>query len=446
VGEPASSCAAESANLNVQLVHQCDQSPLNGGTVTLSGPESKELTTGADGWANFEGVTPGDYTINGIHPQHQPGSTTGTATAGATTPVTLPLQGIVAVGAAQAAYTVVLDKPGNAPAAFPILQFQITNGPPNHLFDLQLSRGGTGDLTGGPGLANSWVETDGRDARMNRTVFSTWSNNQTALMLDGSGNATYTMPLEWWRDQARQTRASFTEFKYFFRVVAWGGSSSSASPTICTYSSADGSSAVPSVTLRNNLVAFAVTDNGYVSGGTAKSITMSFTVREAGTTSMFTFVQWKVGGRENWSGSPAVMTRPTVQDYNVVHESNYPVSQIDRVRTDPRYHDDTYTISPDRLSATSSDAPNCLLDAGVTNTFTHIDFETRVHLNFEVPAAVTISRQDGAAPVFGVVTGVLADPQPIKLDSGTWATRVLRVRQADGSEGPITHPDTFAGP
>ncbi len=425
----------EHANLSVRLVHACDRSPLRDGTVRISGPESREGTTDADGWANFEGITPGYYDIEGIAPQHERGTGGQDAPAATSTSVELPLQTTVQIQAVQAAYTVVLDNNGNAPAAFPILEFRISNGPPNHLYDVQLSRTGAGALTGGPGLATAWVETDGRDVRMGRTSFSSWSNGQQALQLDGSGAGTFRMPLEWWRDQARQKLSTFTEFTYSFRVVTF-----KAGPTpICATSS------VGSVKVRNNLTTFRVVDLGYVNGGLDKSIRMEIKIREANTTNMYTFVQWKIGGRETYAGTPAVMTRPNVKDYNVIHKSDYPGWQLDRVGTNPRYWDGAYNIDADGKGMSATDAPGTSLPAGSSHSFTHIDFDTRVHLNFEVPAAVTVSRQDGSPPVYGVVVGVLANPQPVNLANGGWFTRVLAALQADGTTA-VTHPANFAGP
>ncbi len=426
----------EPANLHVRVMHACDRRPLNGATVRITGPETRETSTSADGWANFDGITPGTYDIQGIHPQHQTGTGSAAAPGGTTTTAELLLQGTIGIRPAQAAYSVVLDASGNAPGAHPVLELQITNGPPNHLFDVQLSRGGA--MAGGPGLAGSWVQADGRDARVDRAVFSSWSNGQTSLRLDGGGNATYRMPLEWWRDQARQPLSRFTEFTYSLRVIAFPDSGT----PVCTDSAA---SATPTVILRNNLVRFRVVDLGYINGGVAKSIRMEFTVREANTTDMFTFVQWMQGYFRHWRGTPPAMSYPTHQLYSIIHDANFPDFTIDRLRTNPRYWDGAYNVSADGLTASATDAPGGAINAGFSHEYGSIDFETRVHLNFEVPAAVRITRQDGSAPVYGVITGVLANPQPVTLDSATWNTRVLQVRQPDGSV-TVTHPASFAGP
>jgi hypothetical protein len=421
-------------DLSVHLLHRCDGSPLNGGTVRISGPETREAQTGADGWAHFTGLTPGSYTIDGTHPQHHPGSTSAAVVSQTSTQAELRLDATIQIAPAQAAYTVVLDKNGNPTAAFPKLIFQITNGPPNHLFDVQLSRSGA--PSGGPGIAGAWAEADGRDARMNRQTFSSVTNGQTTLRLDGGGNATFEMPLEWWRDQARTLHAGDADYAYQVRVVAF----QNAAGPVCANSS------VGNVPVRNNQVRFRVVDNGYTDGGLAHSIRMEFTVREANTTEMYTFVQWMQGSFQRWSGTPPVLSYPTHQLYDIIHDANFPDFTIDRLHTEPRYWDGNYNISGDGLTASATDAPSGgALDPGESHGWDSIDFETRVHLNFEVPAAVNITRQDGSAPVYGVVTGSLVNPQPVTMGTQNWNTRVLQVRQADGTV-PVTHPNTFAGP
>jgi hypothetical protein len=423
------------------LQHACDQSPLDKGKVEISGPESRSLPTGADGWAKFDGIKPGNYSINGTQPQHYPGSTSANAPDAHTTEVKLPLQATIQIAATKAEYTVVLDKDGAAPAAFPILGFSITKGPPNHLFDVQLSRDGAGSFTGGPGLANSWVQADGRDARMNRHVFSSWANGQKTLKLDGSGNATFAMPLEWWRDQARQKRADFTNFTYTFRVVAF----KAAATPVCAFSAAS------SVVLHNNLVKFQVVNTGYTP--LAHSIRMEFTTKEANTSAMYTMVQWMQGSFKEWSGTPPVMRFPPGHVlYGFTHTCDFTTFTIDRLRTNPRYWDGNYTPDADGrgLTVFATDAPSAGLSDGFSTGWDSVDFETRIHLNFEVPAAVTVISKEGTAPNLGKIVGALADPQPIKLDSNPWTMRVLQVRKPDGSvdvKNPENGgPDTFAGP
>lgn len=429
------------ANLHVHIVHACDKQPLNGATVRITGPEMRELTTGPDGWANFDGITPGSYSIEATHPQHHDGLGQVSVPDQTTTVTEIPMQGIIQIVPEKVTYTVVLDKSGNVSATHPLLKFTISNGPPNHLVDVQMARDSAGSLSGGPGLAGAWVHADGRDARKDREKFSSWSNNQRAIALDGGGSGSFEVPLEWWKDQVRRKLSDFTEFTYHYRVVAMKDAASA----VCAHSSGDGS-ATGTVKLQNNLTGFRVVRLGYIDGGTKYSMRMEFDVREANTTNMYTFVQWKIGGREIYSGSPPVMSRGTVQDYGIIHISDYPVWQIDRLNLDPRYWDDAYTISNGGKRAAATDKPSSTATSAVnTHTFTHIDFDTRVHLNFEVPAAVKITRQDGSPPTYGVVVGELDDPQPITLDSDDWASRILRVRQPDGTE-VVTHPNAFAGP
>ena len=113
---------------------------------------------------------------------------------------------------------------------------------------------------------------------------------------------------------------------------------------------------------------------------------------------------------------------------------------------DPRYWDGAYDISDDEKTASATDGPNQgNVAAPATHYWITIDFETRVHLNFEVPATVTITRKEGSAPVYGIVSGNMAAPEPLTLDSNTWNTRVLQVIKPDGTVD-ISHPNTFTNP
>ena len=128
------------ANLHVQIVHACDKQPLDGGTVRIAGPEAREATTGPDGWANFEGITPGSYTIEATHPKHHDAGGSVSVPDQTTTVTEIPMQGKISITPEKVTYTVVLDKSGNVSAAHPLLKFTISNGPPNHLVDVQLAR------------------------------------------------------------------------------------------------------------------------------------------------------------------------------------------------------------------------------------------------------------------------------------------------------------------
>ena len=125
-------------------------------------------------------------------------------------------------------YTVVLDKTGATPAAQPILTFDI-KGPPNWYFDVQLSRKDSNKLGEGPGLTGAWDSSKTREVRRDTKLFSSWSNGEKTLKLDGSGKASYSAPLEWWKDQARRPRKDFDSEDIFYRVVA-SADSSGASP------------------------------------------------------------------------------------------------------------------------------------------------------------------------------------------------------------------------
>ena len=59
------------------------------------------------------------------------------------------------------------------------------------------------------------------------------------------------------------------------------------------------------------------------------------------------------------------MSRPNVRDYGIVHISDYPSWQIDRVGTDPRYWDGKYKISADKKTASATDKPSSNLPAPI---------------------------------------------------------------------------------
>ena len=135
--------------------------------------------------------------------------------------------------------------------------------------------------------------------------------------------------------------------------------------------------------------------------------------------------------------------------YGILHDSNFPDLTVDTLTTNPRpsFFGGAAgpQVSPDGKKASGTDRPGAgSLPAGSSDFFVTLDFETRVHLNFEVPSNVKIIRKDGSPPQFGVVTGVV-DPEPLVVDSGTWNVRILQARQPDGSV-VMSHPDTFAGP
>ena len=335
------------------------------------------------------------------------------------------------IKAKQASYVVVLDKTGNLKTGYPILEFEITDGCPNYHIDIQVAKEDSSLLSGGLGISGAWDKTKPAKDRINQKVFSSWTNGQTTLTLDGSGKATYKMPLEWWRDIARQPLSTFTTQKIHFRVVsACNGTATSTND-----------SSISEIEVHNNLVEMKVDDKGYINGGVNKSVSMEFKVREANTTEMYTIVQWNRGSNRIWGGA---RTYAVVKDYGINHDSNIPEWAIDRLRTNPRYADGVYTISGGGKKAKTTDTPGGAIGASDTHDFFTLDFDTRLHLNFEVPAAVTITRKEGSAPIWGIVIGKLADPQPITLANDTWNFRILQIRA--GSTVTVSHPNTYGGP
>lgn len=344
------------------------------------------------------------------------------------------------IKAKQASYTVVLDKSGNVWAGYPILEFEITDGCPNHYIDIQVAKKDAGLLSGGPGLANAWDKTKLPKDRITQQAYSSWTNGEQALKLDGAGKATYKMPLDWWKDLARQPRNIFITMPVHFRVLAF-----------CDPSTAPLNSSISKVDVLNNLVDFKLTDGGYIRpyAGTVKNIETKFTVRETGTTEMYTIVQWNIGTTKIWNASvaPPVSRFPVTTDYRLDHLYNIPEWAIDRLETNPRYHDGIFTLSADGKTATTDDAPTSrLINTPDTHKYASVDWDTRLHLNCDVPASVTIKRKEGSPPVYDIVIGVLAPPEPLILDSAPWNIRILQVKDVRTGNINVTNPATFAGP
>jgi hypothetical protein len=102
-------------------------------------------------------------------------------------------------------------------------------------------------------------------------------------------------------------------------------------------------------------------------------------------------------------------------------------------------------VSADGKTATGTDPPGGAIGGADAVDFMKVDFETRIHLNFEVPSEVKIKKKEGSAVPYDVLIGVLEDPQPFTLDSGAWKVRILQEKKADGSVD-VSQPDTYAGP
>lgn len=321
----------------------------------------------------------------------------------------------------ESSYTVVLDKNGDLFSGFPILEFEIEEGEPNLFIDIQVVKVNQGLLTHSIGLANSWDKTKLPKDRVSVKTFSSYTNGDTTLRLDAFGKATYAMPLDWWRDLARQPLSDFTTMKIYFKVLAFKDVSEIKEESLISH-----------VDVSNNLVSFELNDFGYV--GVAKNISMEFTVKQPNTTEMYTFVQWMQGSFKMWNSITKEMSYPSPHIlYGMQHIANFPDKTIDRVGINPRYWDGIYNISNGNKTATATDAPSGNIPPNCSHMYIDIDFETRLHLNYDVPASVTITKQEGIAPIYGIITGVLSDPQPIILKNAFWKTQVLQVRNVLGN-------------
>lgn len=420
-------------SFQVTLLRTGDKQPIEGATIELSGPESLNAQTAArSGIATFNRLKPGQYEVKVTLSQQlalsyvQPDPLRKTVAAGRQNLMEILLDVRAKITPNKREYTVVLTKAGAEHASHPLLGFSL-EGPPGWLFDVQLSRHQANALTGGPGLAGAWDSTKPAADRVVQSLFSSWTNGQKTLKFDAGGKATYKMPLDWWKDQARRKRTDFTTEQFYYRVLVFPD----AAAAFIARSIRDGQTP-PNVTLRNNLTNFQFTNSGYVldvPGNKAKNpVSFKYTVREANTADMYTFVQWKKGFAKYTTGG--VDTYGTVKDYGIRHRANMTEWSIDRLETNPRYHNGP-TISADGKQGSSEDAPTLnMRDEVATRNY---DFDTRVHLDCDVPAAVTITKQVGAGEPYDEVIGKLADPQPLILDNHLWTCSMVLTEQPDGS-------------
>ncbi|WP_051884934.1 hypothetical protein [Chryseobacterium luteum] len=338
----------------------------------------------------------------------------------------------IKIKAKQASHTVVLDKNGSLLSGFPILEFEIEDGIPNNLIDIQVVKENQGLLTHTIGIGNSWDKTRLPKDRVMVKTFSSYTNGDRILKLDGSGKATYKMPLDWWRDLARQPLSQFTTMKIYFKVLSFQNSSAVKEESL-----------VSDAEVSNNLQSLQIIINRYINEGgiEKKHFELNFTVKEANTTEMYTFVQWKKGGREIWDGAKR-MSRPNVTDYNQTHTSDYPAWTLDRLRMNPRYADGVYSISNGGKTATLMDKPSSsTANSTAPWTFTHIDFESRIHLDFDVPANLVVVNIAG-----GNIKGIIPPPEPLILSSQTWNTRILQIWDSVRSRVIVSHPNNYTGP
>lgn len=337
------------------------------------------------------------------------------------------------IKAKKASYVVVLDKTGNLKSGYPILEFEITDGCPNYYIDIQVAKEDSSLLSGGPGIAGAWDSSKPAKDRIKQKAFSSWSYGQKTLTLDGSGKATYKMPLEWWRDIARQPLSTFTTQKIYFRVV---------SACDATTTSTNDSS-ISDIEVQNNLIELKVIFKRYNHGGRQQKEDVKFTVREANTTDMYTIVQWMQGSFRLWGGT---YTYTQHKLYNLKCQANFPSRTVDSLTTNPRPSffggASGPNVSSDGKTASGTDYPGwtSALPSPYTHLYGSIDFDTRVHLNYDVPSTVTVTTT-GSAPIYTLVKGTLAGQQPLTLESKPWKVRILETRGVG-----ITHPDNFTGP
>jgi hypothetical protein len=72
-------------------------------------------------------------------------------------------------------------------------------------------------------------------------------------VLDASGKATYKMPLDWWRDLARQPLSQFTTMKIYFKVLSFQNSSTIKEESLAS-----------NVDVSNNLKSLQIAMNRYI--------------------------------------------------------------------------------------------------------------------------------------------------------------------------------------
>ncbi len=359
----------------------------------------------------------------------------------------------VTITATKPEYIVVLDDIGAVPTTYPLIDFSIS-GPPDWFFEVQVARKEFTGLLGGPGLTGSWDSSKGPLDRIPQATFSSWTNGQKTLKLDGKGNAKYTMPLDWWKDQARQQLKDFTNTAYFFRALAFKDSSGS-SPRFSTPDKKTPST----VHLLNNLVSFQVKEKDFDYKNVKKVVELRVKVRVADTLTMYCVVQWNKGEikAKNRSGD---VHFETATDYGISHDADFPEWTIDRLVTDPRFgYNRADGLAREKLPEISLsgietdeqdhklgllwDTPGGKMTDGQMVDFYNMDFKDKLHLNCDVAGKkVNIIKKTGSEPIYGQVIGVLPDPQPAILHEISWKVRILQSRSASERVN-ITHPDTF---
>ena len=371
--------------------------------------------------------------------------------ASATLPASAPELAIT-ITPKKLSYVVVLDKNGNPiPPTYPILEFDIV-GPPGYAVDIQVSRDDSGSLVGGPGLSGAWDRSKIPGERIKHRAFSSFSDGDKTLVFDSTGYKNYKVPLEWWQDLARLPLQEFGNAALYYRAVA--SPSFGATPT--AWSAKDGAPA-QFLTVFSNLMKFEVVGT-YIDVDATKSENMRFTVRQPGTTGMYTLVQWRLGSSKAWAKEWANPHYDVAISYGLEHLLNDVDWTIDATREDPRYVDSLdagtakdFYIPPDGLSATTNDTPGGLATIPiVTHNYYSMDFRTCVHLNCDVPQKLSsmtlgIFLTDSKGTIYLGVKGTMPDPQPLTIAEKAWDVHILQTRQINGKM-KVTHDPAFSGP
>lgn len=407
--------------------------PIKGAKVSIKDQaDIPVVTTGDNGTFKFEDLRAREYEVKARAVGYPDGAEKVTVRSNRRENVNIDLKPPqIKIKPKQKDYVVVVDAAGAATASYPVLEFDITDGPPGFLFEVQLGRD-TKSFSGSPGLASSWDASLKPKVRRNNKLYSSWTSGQKTLTLDGTGKATFKAPLEWWKDHARLEMSKFDKADITYRVIAFPDAAAATKFA----STADGSSA-PDVKIKNNLVNFKVYKLRYhkddtVVGKWRRFAQIEFKVREADTTTMYNMVQWKKGYRKFEDG-----TFPQVTDYGVRHATTYPTWQIDRLRTNPRYWDGTPKIAANKKTAFYTDDVSAGPPTGShTRVDLMIDFISKMHVNSDIPAAVTI---DAAASTTlpngspGVYRGIIDEDQAPILTEKPWSAKMQVSKDAGGN-------------
>lgn len=348
-------------------------------------------------------------------------------------PIPIPKKKIK-IKALQDQYTVVLKKDGTLfGPRFPNLEFEITDGAPGEPIDIQVAKVDPSLLTNTVGISDSWDKNKLPVERISVKTFSSYSHDEIPLTLDASGKAFYTMPLEWWRDLARQPLHEFSTMKIYFKVLSFSHPSKVNEESIVHF-----------VEVSNNLIELRTIQNVYTEnalGLPVKDFSAEFVVKEAGTTEMYTWVQRKKGGMGIWDVNKR-MTRPIIEEHDQKQICHYPEWTLDRINLNPRYADGVYPISNGGKTATiKKQSSSQSVNSKFPWAYTHIDFDTRIHLNYDVPDAINVIRLPD-----NTIKGAIPTPEPLPLANIFWNARILQSWNSAQAKTLVSHPAVFIGP